>query len=191
VRPLGKTLGAAVLAAASFAYLHPAGSIHLAIAGSGGPAIPAVTPIELRVPAVGIDASVQNVGVDDDGSMGVPSNFSDVAWFAPGYQPGEFGHAVFDGHVSNIDSAAVFYNVEDLWPGARIYVTGNDGTVLTFQVDDVESYQLDSAPMHAIFGPSDWPAVVLITCGGGWHEDTHLFDHRTVVYSQLLDISSP
>jgi sortase A len=160
-------------------------------AGEAGPAIPTVMPVELQVPAAGIDASVQDVGVNDDGSMGVPNNFSDVAWFSPGYEPGEFGHAVFDGHVSNVDSAAVFFNVEDLFPGARIYVTGDDGTVLTFQVSDVESYILDGAPMQNIFGPSDWPEVVLITCGGGWHEDTHLFDHRTVVYAPLLDAPSP
>jgi sortase A len=160
-------------------------------AGEGGPTIPSVVPVELRVPAAGIDASVQDVGVDDDGSMGIPTNFSDVAWFSPGYAPGEFGHAVFDGHVSNVDSAAVFFNIEDLFPGARIYVTGGDGIVLTFQVSDVESYGLDGAPMQAIFGPSNWPEVVLITCGGGWHEDTHLFDHRTVVYAPLLDAPNP
>jgi len=141
--------------------------------------------MKLRIPAAGIDAAVQRVGVADDGSMGVPSNFADVAWFSPGYRPGEFGRAVFDGHVSNVESAAVFFHVEDLAPGARIYVTGDVGTLLTFQVTRVESYPLDGAPLAQIFGASDWPEVVLITCGGGWHEDVHLFDHRTVVYSSL------
>jgi hypothetical protein len=165
------------------------GFIAPAAAGGVPDAIPAIVPVQLRVPAVGIDASVQDVGVTDDGSMDVPSNFSDVAWFAQGYQPGEFGHAVFDGHVSNVDSAAVFYNVENLLPGARIYVTGSDGTVLMFQVSAIESYGLDVAPLDSMFGPSDWPEVVLITCGGGWHEDTHLFDHRTVVYARLMSVS--
>jgi len=152
--------------------------------------IPIIKPVELRVPAAGIDATVQQVGMADDGSMDVPSNFTDVAWFSPGYAPGEFGNAVFDGHVSNIDSEAVFFYVEDLRPGATIYINGDDGTVLSFRITDVESYGLDSAPLDRIFGPSDWPGLVLITCGGGWHEDLHLFDHRTVVYASLFAVSS-
>lgn len=160
-----------------------------ALAGSGQAAsgITAINPVELRVPDAGIDANVQDVGMTDDGSMDVPSNFTDVAWFSPGYEPGDFGHAVFDGHVSNVDSAAVFYYVEDLTTGDPIYVTGDDGTTLEFTVTDVESYPLDQTPMDQIFGPSDWPQIVLITCGGDWHPDVHLFDHRTVVYASLVE----
>jgi sortase A len=161
----------------------------IAFAGGDQPSFPAVTPVNLRVPAAGINAFVQQVGTADDGSMDVPSNFSDVAWFSPGYKPGEFGRAVFDGHVSNVDSAAVFFYVEDLTPGAKIIVTGDDGSALTFQVSSVRSYPMDSAPLDEIFGPSDWPQIVLITCGGEWHEDIHLFDHRTVVYASLVDVA--
>jgi sortase A len=158
-------------------------------AGSAGapPGVSPVNPVELRVPAAGIDAAVQDVGTTPDGSMDVPSNFTDVAWFAPGYEPGQLGNAVFDGHVSNVDSAAVFYYVKDLTPGDTIYVTGDDGSTLQFSVTDVESYPLDQTPLEQIFGPSDWPQVVLITCGGDWHPDVHLFDHRIVVYASLVD----
>ena len=160
-----------------------------ALAGSGQAAsgITAINPVELRVPDAGIDAGVQDVGTTSDGSMDVPTNFTDVAWFAPGYQPGDFGHAVFDGHVSNVDSAAVFFYVENLTAGEPIYVSSADGTTLEFTVTDVESYPLDQTPMEQIFGPSDWPQVVLITCGGEWHPDVHLFDHRIVVYASLVE----
>ena len=67
-------------------------------------------------------------------------------------------------------------------------VTGDDGTVLTFRVTSVRSYPLDGAPLEQIFGATDWPQIVLITCGGDWHEDIHLFDHRTVVYASLVDV---
>ena len=88
-------------------------------AGSDGPSIPAIAPVRLRVPAAGINATVQWVGTTDDGSMDVPSNFSDVAWFSPGFRPGDYGSAVFDGHVSNVDSEAVFFYVEDLKTGGQ------------------------------------------------------------------------
>ncbi len=158
----------------------------LADSAATPPGVSAVAPVELRVPAAGIDASVQDVSTTDDGSMDVPSNFTDVAWYAPGYKPGQLGHAVFDGHVSNVESAAVFFYVEDLSPGDSIYVRGDGGTTLQFVVTDIESYPLDGTPLDQIFGPSDWPQVVLITCGGDWHPDVHLFDHRTVVYASLV-----
>lgn len=181
------------LVAASIAALALLGISPPALAGSGGAAagIPEIRPVELSVPAIGIDAAVQDVGMATDGSMDVPDNFTDVAWFSPGYEPGDFGHAVFDGHVSNVDSAAVFFNVEDLETGASIYVTGDDGTTLRFEVTDLEFYPLDNTPMDQIFGASDWPEVVLITCGGDWHPDVHLFDQRVVVYASLVDAASP
>jgi sortase A len=160
------------------------------LAGISQPA-PVGNPVELRIPSLGVDAAVQSVGVEADGSMGIPSNFEDVAWFASGYKPGEDGRAVFDGHVSSTDAAAVFYHVEDLRRGSRIYVTDEDGVELTFQVTEVDSYPLDRTPVDTIFAGTDWPQVVLITCGGEWHPDVQLFDHRTVVYASLVTPESP
>lgn len=159
-----------------------------ALADNSG-SVPALNPVELQIPSIGLDAAIQYVGLSPDGSMDVPSNFTDAAWFSLGYRPGEPGNAVFDGHVSSTDKAAVFFYIEDLKPGALIYVTGDDGTVETFQVSDVESYGLTNPPLDQIFGSTGQPQIVLITCGGAWHPDVHLFDHRTVVYAPLVAVS--
>jgi sortase A len=151
--------------------------------------VPVINPVELRIPAIGVDANVQDVALAPDGSMDIPSNFTDVAWYTLGYAPGQAGNAVFDGHVSSTDAAGVFFNIQDLVPGNLVSVIGDDGTVLTFQVDDVESYPLDSAPVDTIFGSTGVPQIVLITCGGDWHPDVHLFDHRTVVYAPLVSVT--
>jgi len=184
----GVTLAIALMRAMVIAAILGMGAVlvraHVVAAGDM-PSVAIADPVELRVPDAGIDAAVESVGTNPDGSMGVPSNFSDAAWFSEGYQPGQDGHAVFDGHVSSVDAAAVFFHVEDLHRGAQVFVTGADGTILTFQVTDVEQYPLDATPMDNIFGASQLPEVVLITCGGNWHEDVHLFDHRTVAYASL------
>lgn len=159
-----------------------------ALADSGYvPTSTPVLPVELQIPSIGVDASVQYVGTTSDGSMDIPSNFTDVAWYSPGYLPGEPGNAVFDGHVSSTADAAVFFNLQDLSDGANVWVTGVDGTVLQFQVTDVEMYPLDDTPIDTIFGSTGWPQVALITCGGDWNPDVHLFDERTVVYASLVD----
>lgn len=175
---------AAIVLALCLPALQPA-SLRAGDAGATDQAV-GIDPVELRVPAAGIDAAVQDVGLEPDGSMGVPSNFEDVAWFSAGYRPGEYGHAVFDGHVSSTDAAAVFYHVEDLHRGQSIYVSGEDGSVLTFRVTDVKSYPMNDTPLDEIFGASERPQLVLITCGGDWHPDIHLFDHRTIVFSSIV-----
>src|SRR5438034_1456353 len=55
---------------------------------------PATPPVRLLVPAIGVDAAVEAVGVDGQGGMGTPARAEDVAWFQPGSRPGDVGDAV-------------------------------------------------------------------------------------------------
>ena len=144
-----------------------------------------VMPNELTVPAIGIDANVQFAGLADDGSMGVPVGFDDVAWYELGVEPGQPGNAIFTGHVSSTAAPGVFYNIDQLGPGNTIHVLGGDGTELVFIVQDVHTYSEDSVPMAKLLAPSTVPGVVLITCGGDWDPVAHLFSTRIVVTATL------
>ena len=42
--------------------------------------LPGDHPARLRIPALGIDAHVQEVGVNALGTMAAPNNFTDVGW---------------------------------------------------------------------------------------------------------------
>src|SRR3954453_13706216 len=71
-------------------------------------------PVTLRVPAIGVDSPVDQVGLNPDRTMQVPAEGSPVydhaAWFRYSVAPGHQGPSVIIGHV---DSAAtgpsVFY----------------------------------------------------------------------------------
>lgn len=144
-----------------------------------------INPVELIIPAIGVDASVQDQGLADDGSMGVPDNFTDAAWYDLGYAPGQDGNAIFTGHVSSTDAPGVFYNIEYLQQGDTISVIGDDGTELDYTVQEVDTYSQDSVPLDQLFTPMDQPGLVLITCGGDWDPVAHLFSNRIVVYATL------
>ncbi len=147
---------------------------------------PAPLPVELQIPAAHIDAPIWQVGEDDSGGMESPWSDTAVGWFAPGFLPGQPGNAVIAGHVDWVDHAAVFYFLKNLSPGDLVNVAMDDGSVLTFAVDEVDQYDDGDTPMDQIFGDSDQPHLNLITCGGVFDHSTHNYDHRLVVYTTLV-----
>ncbi len=143
-------------------------------------------PVRLVIPALHINASVEDVGFDLDGGMASPSGPDNVGWFAPGFRPGDPGSAVIAGHVDWVDRAAVFWFVKDLAPGDEVDVIYDDGSSAAFAVDEVDSYTDTDAPLDDIFAASDLPHLNLPTCGGIFNRLTHNYDHRTVVYTTLI-----
>lgn len=143
-------------------------------------------PVRVTIPSISVDANVQDVGLADDGSMGVPVGYSDVAWYDLGVDPGQPGYSAFTGHISSIYFPGVFYNIEQLSQGNTIHVFGDDGTELVFIVQEVDTYDTDTFPMSKIFPQnSGVPGVVLITCGGDWDPVAQLFSDRIVVFATL------
>ncbi len=144
-------------------------------------------PARLEIPVLHVDARVQYVGVTSKGTMGVPSNFTDVAWYKYGAVPGQAGSAVMDGHVDNaLSLPGVFKHLADIHVGDDLYVQTNDGSTLHFRVYDVETYPYDQVPMQTVFAQTRDAHLTLITCGGTWVQSKKTYDHRVVVYSALV-----
>jgi sortase A len=163
-----------------------AGCFLLGAAAARADVPPVVTnPVKVTIPALGVSANVQDVGLADDGSMGVPVGFDDVAFYDLGVDPGQAGYAAFTGHISSTAAPGVFYNIDQLGPGNTIHVFGDDGTELVFIVQEVDRYQADNFPLDRIFGNTDQAGLVLITCTGDWDPAAHLFSDRVVVYATL------
>lgn len=143
-------------------------------------------PARLIIPALNINASVQQVGVKADGSMGTPNNFTDVAWYKYGVVPGQEGTAFIDGHVDNgLSLAGVFKHLADINVGDDVYVQKQNGTKLHFVVIDVKSYPYTGVPMQEMAGQIDAARLDLITCEGTWVSKDKTYDERLVVYTKL------
>ena len=143
-------------------------------------------PLRLKIPALDINASVQYVTVNGRGEVGIPSNFTDVAWYKNGPIPGQLGSAIVDGHVDNgLGLAGVFKHLGDIKIGDDVYVDTVGGTSLHFKVVDIESYPYKDPPLAQIFSQSDTARLNLITCEGGWVAGDRTYDHRLVVYTEL------
>ncbi|MFS0785902.1 sortase [Shouchella sp. 1P09AA] len=144
-------------------------------------------PSELRIPALDVAAPITEVGLLENGQMGVPDNGTDVGWYEPGTKPGGRGNAVLAGHVDDNNGPAVFFYLGDLEEDQSIFVTDEDGEELEFTVDKIESYPYDDAPLTEIFGSTDDKQLNLITCTGTFDRQTGNHDERLVVYTSLVE----
>lgn len=143
-----------------------------------------IIPSRLRIASLGVDASVEHVGVKDDGSMGTPKDFKDVSWFSLGAKPGAAGSAVFAGHVNNgLTNAGVFANLSKIKQGDYITLSDAAGATKVYRVSSVSEYPAD-ASTDAIFATSGPSQIVLITCDGEWVPKARTFDKRLVVIAK-------
>lgn len=175
---------------AAFLAFAPAAALNLP-AQAGNPSIitgtstpAALVPARLRIPSLGITATVETAGIKADGTMGTPQNFDNVAWYSPGAKPGAPGSAVFAGHVNNaLLKAGVFEHLSLISVGAYITVEDSAGKSLVYRVSSVDQYPANAATdvLFATSGPSQ---IVLVTCDGVWVPSARTFDKRLVIIAK-------
>ncbi|MFE4524499.1 class F sortase [Cytobacillus firmus] len=144
-----------------------------------------IIPSVLVIPAIGVEATVEEVGLLGDGEMDVPAGFETTGWYKDGYKPGEPGNAAIAGHVDSKKGPAVFFNLKKLKPGDEVIVTGINKVRKVFQVVEVQSYPRLDAPLNKIFGYTSRSALNLVTCTGTYDPESTQHSERLVVYTQL------
>ena len=138
-------------------------------------------PLQLIIPALNIDAKIQDVGITKKGNMGVPNNFTDVGWYKYGAIPGRLGSAVIAGHVNNgLAFPAVFAHLGDLKKGDDVYIKMDDGKEVHFVVVDLSTYDYN-AKVSKVFNQNDDRYLKLITCTGVFVKSYGTHNKRLVV----------
>jgi sortase (surface protein transpeptidase) len=144
-------------------------------------------PVRLRIPRIGVDAPIVPVGLTPGGAMAAPHTAYEVGWYGHGTRPGETGNALLAGHVDYLHGAAVFWHLRSVSQGDQIVVATADGEEHHFAVAWQELFLAEDPPMDIIVGPTDAPAVTLITCGGQFNHAARDYSHRLVVRAVLSD----
>lgn len=149
---------------------------------------PSEEPATMRIPKLNIDTKIQQTGLNAKGNMGVPTNYTDVAWYKHGTIPGQIGSAVIDGHVDNgLGLSGVFKRLSELKKGDDIYVVTKTGRELHFVVDEAVDYPYTAVPLEKLFSRKNDVWLNLITCGGSWVKSEKTYDRRFVVYTRLVN----
>jgi hypothetical protein len=141
------------------------------------------TPTRLEIPAIDVDAPIEPLELNPDGTLEVPDDAEVTGWFTGGPEPGEAGNAIIAGHLDSFTGPGVFARLRDLERGERIIIHGADGTTLTFAVEGAGQYAKTDFPTEEVYGPSTLPGLRLITCGGGFDHATGHYEDNLVVYA--------
>jgi hypothetical protein len=166
-----------------------------ASAATGQPPAPAAAPmarslpVSVAIPAIGVRAEMIRLGLEPGGAMAVPplTHPQLAGWFDLGPTPGERGTAVIVGHVDAAGvGPAVFYELGDLRPGDRIYVTLADHRVAAFAVWAAALYPKADFPAATVYGDTSQPSLRLITCGGIFDPQTGHYLSNIVVFATYL-----
>ncbi len=149
------------------------------------PAAPA-PPVRVRLPAIGVDAPVTPVGVDDRGRMDVPFDIRTVGWYRFGPGPGATtGSAVLSGHVDDRDQGyGAFHRLGALAPGDPVAVDLADGGVVSYRVAAVTRVPKGDLPVDEVFARTGAPRLTLVTCGGPFDNDAHAYTENVVVVAR-------
>ncbi|MCY7402624.1 MAG: class F sortase [Nocardioides sp.] len=144
-------------------------------------------PAEIRIPAIGVTSQVTQIGLNPDGTLAVPQpgpDYDKAAWYEGSPTPGQTGPSIIEGHVDSAKNGpSVFYDLGKLTPGATIDITRQDGSVVTFVIDEVTEFPKDAFPTERVYGNVDRPELRLITCGGEFDSKRGRYVNNTVVFA--------
>jgi sortase (surface protein transpeptidase) len=154
-------------------------------AASPSPAVARSAPVTLRIPAIGLDVPVGELGLNPDGTIEVPASTTEPGWYRLGPSPGQAGSAVILGHVDSYLGPAVFFRLRSLLPGDLVEVTLADGVIVQFVVRSVAEYLKADFPDRLVYGSRGYSALQLVTCGGVFDTVTRHYLSNVVVYTSL------
>ncbi|HJM04544.1 MAG TPA: class F sortase [Candidatus Saccharimonadaceae bacterium] len=148
----------------------------------GGP----TDPKYIDLPTIGAEGFMQNVGIDQEGAIAVPTNIHIAGWFIDSVLPGERGLSIVDGHVDGLTQDGIFQQLADLREGDEYTITMGDDTVKTFVVESVQTLALEeTADVLYSQVPGVERQLNLITCAGSFDRTVGQYDERVVVVSAL------
>lgn len=155
--------------------------------------VPAVAvpdrPARLRIPALGLDAAVDAVGIEPStGEFAVPPSVDRVGWYryGPGFSAAA-GSIVIAGHVdSAAEGKGAFFRLGALADGDRVTLLGDGGRQREFAVVARERYRKTAIPLRKYFARDGAVRLTLITCGGPFDSKTGHYRDNVVVTAEAL-----
>lgn len=144
-------------------------------------------PTAVEIPKISVSSNLVSLGLQGDGSLQVPTDFSKAGWYSSGAYPGQADEppALIVGHVDNYKGPAIFFRLKELGVGDRVRVPRADGTTATFVVYRTANYVKTSFPAQSVYAATGRPELRLITCTGQFDSNARSYLSNVVVYAYL------
>jgi hypothetical protein len=142
-------------------------------------------PVHIRIEAIGASAPVDPLGLNADGTLEVPTDYSRAGYYTGRPTPGAIGPAIIVAHIDSKTGPAVFYRLRDLKPGDEVAVTRADQSEVVFVVDRLEQHPKNAFPTEAVYGPTPDATLRLITCGGSFDQSAGHYRDNLIAFAHL------
>ena len=114
---------------------------------------PVARPVSLTIPLIGVHTRLITLG-SHPGRL--PAGAADDVRRRAGSPEARgqvlSGPAVIAGHIDSYRGPGVFFRLDELRPGNRVYVRRSDRTTVMFRVTAVHRYLKDHFPTQAVYG---------------------------------------
>jgi hypothetical protein len=142
-------------------------------------------PVHVAVPALGVDAEVDAVGVRSDGAMALPDDVDRVGWYRFGPVPGADGSAVIAGHVDDAEQGlGALAPLREAAVGQEVQVLDGAGTTTRWRIASRELIEKQVLPLDRLFTRDGPPRLTLITCGGPFLPEFRSYRDNVVVVAE-------
>lgn len=148
-------------------------------------------PMTIRIPVIAASAPVDPLGLNRDGTLQVPTDFSRAGYYTGRPPPGAIGPAIIVAHVDSKSGPAVFARLRELKPGDEVTVTRADRSAVIFVVERVESHRKNAFPTKAVYDPTPGSTLRLITCGGSFDRKTGHYRDNVIAFAHYKTLTSP
>ena len=143
-------------------------------------------PCRVVIPAIGVDAVVIKLGLRSNGTLEVPTIYSQTGWWSGGPKPGELGSTVIVGNVDSRNGPAVFYKLKQLKAGDTVTVARVKARPVRYVIEDIGEWQKSNFPSEIVYGASPLSEIRLITCGGAFNRSTGHYENNIIAFGRLI-----
>ena len=142
-------------------------------------------PLRIKIPSLGVNASIMQLGLMSDGTLAVPPDGSLAGWYKESPTPGEVGPSVIVAHVDWKGKEGIFFRLKSMQVGAIVKILRADGSTQTFKVEKVEAFPKSNFPTNQVYGDIAYAGLRLITCGD-FNFQIHKYVKDIVVFAKAI-----
>lgn len=149
------------------------------------------TPIRICIPAIGVDASVMQLGLNADRTIATPplSQVSVAGWYKYSPAPGVVGPSVILGHVDSAQAGrGVFFDLGLLHSGDKLSMVRADGMIAKYRVTRVAEIPKTQFPTQEVYGNTADAVIRLITCGGKFDAAAGSYNDNIIAFGKLVSL---
>ena|GEM_PF-1445689 len=149
-------------------------------------------PARLLIPALAVDAPIEDTGYDDTETMEIVASPHIISWLREGPIPGNEGNAILGGHNrwSGVDGDLLY--LDEMAIGDEMEILYADGSRMTFLLESVFVYPLAFADADRIMDLEGEPRVTVITCKDPYNPAIGTSDNRIIaIFKEESDFVFP